>query len=285
MSELFEKHDWATYRREIGIIGNKNEFLIKSLTESFKARGFRVYQVDASVDEISKIPDTVMLYVLIVDVVSDMIPILIYLKDAVFERQICPCLICEKAEIPDVLMYLPQDSIAKMFERPVNAKEIVGELSHLYDISSSKKSQKIILIVDDDPEYLRHMQSLLKHMYRVYMANSGVSALMLLSKHRVDLILLDYQMPVLDGVKTMEALRSEAVTADIPVMFLTGKQDVSSVAQAVQMKPVKYLLKSTPAAMIQQVIADFFMYQESMKLKQDTVKQMSKITIPSDLWS
>lgn len=282
MNDLFNQHDWSAFNKQIAIIGNPNEFLIKSMTESFTTQRFKVHLQKAMVDEISKIPSDVMLYIIVVDIVADIIPVLIYLKDVVFERQICPCLICENNEIPEITKYLPQGNIAKLFTRPVNTKEIVAELNHLYDPSSSQRNKKAILVVDDDPEYLRYIQQILRALYKVYIANSGASALMLLSKHRVDLILLDYQMPVLDGLKTMEALKSEPATAEIPVMFLTGKQDIGSVAQAVQLKPEKYLLKSTSAYNLQQTLAEFFTKQQTVAI----LKQQGQfnINIPDSLW-
>ncbi len=264
LNDLFENHNFTAMTKQIAIIGNPNEFLTKSIQEAFAQKQFMVYPCKIAIDDINKVPPTVKLYLLLIgsSTVAGINPVLIYLKDAVLERKICPCIICEKSEVAETYTYLPRDCIARVYERPVNAKEIVTELTKLYEEPILKRRQKTILIVDDDPEYLKAMQQFMRSTYRVYMANSGASALMFLSKHKADLILLDYQMPVLDGIKTMEALRSEPETARIPVMFLTGKQDVGSVAQAVQMKPVKYILKSTPANTIKEILADYFMNED-----------------------
>ena len=113
-------------------------------------------------------------------------------------------------------------------------------------------------MVDDDPEYLRRTQSVLHNHYKVYIANSGASALMLLSKHKVDLILLDYVMPVLDGPKVLEALKAEPDTADIPVIFLSGKTDVRSITTAMTLGSETYLSKALAATELAANVADFF---------------------------
>lgn len=61
------------------------------------------------------------------------------------------------------------------------------------------------------------------------MATSGVKAISWLAKHKVDLILLDHEMPITSGPKVLEMLRSDDETRNIPVMFLTGRGDKESV--------------------------------------------------------
>ena len=78
------------------------------------------------------------------------------------------------------------------------------------------------------------------------MANSGMNAITFLANNKVDLILLDYEMPVVSGAKVLEMIRSEIATEDIPVMFLTSKSDKDSVMQVLALKPEKYLLKTMP---------------------------------------
>ena len=90
------------------------------------------------------------------------------------------------------------------------------------------------------------------------MANSGMNAIALLSKKKIDLILLDYEMPVLDGPKVLEMLRQEPSTKDIPVMFLTGKDDKESVMNVMALKPERYLLKNQPPETLLQNIEEYF---------------------------
>ncbi|MBQ7677740.1 MAG: response regulator, partial [Lachnospiraceae bacterium] len=111
-----------------------------------------------------------------------------------------------------------------------------------------------------DPTMTRTIKNLLSPKYNVYMAGSGMNAITFLAKNSVDLILLDYEMPVVSGAKVLEMIRSEPATAGIPVMFLTGKSDRQTVMEVLALKPAKYLLKSMhPAEWIKEV-DDFFAF-------------------------
>ena len=65
---------------------------------------------------------------------------------------------------------------------------------------------------------------------------------------QVDLILLDYEMPVVDGPQVLQMLRQESATADIPVVFLTGNGTREAVSRVMALKPEGYILKSTSKA-------------------------------------
>jgi len=103
--------------------------------------------------------------------------------------------------------------------------------------------KKTIMVVDDSPAFLRTMQAMLSSVYRVVFATSGPQALTVIAKGKPDLILLDYEMPVCDGKMTLQMLRSEESTKDIPVIFLTGMADAKHVQELLALLPNDYLLK------------------------------------------
>lgn len=103
--------------------------------------------------------------------------------------------------------------------------------------------KKHILVVDDDPVYLRTMMNWLKQDFSISVVKSGRDALEFLSKELPDAILLDYEMPVMDGAKTLEKIRSKPQYQNIPVIFLTGVTDSSMIKEAVKLKPQGYVLK------------------------------------------
>ena len=72
-----------------------------------------------------------------------------------------------------------------------------------------------------------------------------MQAITFLLKNEVDLILLYYEMPVVDGPQVLQMLRQEPATANIPVVFLTGIGTRESVARVMSLKPEGYILKST----------------------------------------
>ena len=115
-----------------------------------------------------------------------------------------------------------------------------------------------ILIVDDDPNYMGLVREWLKDSYKVSMANSGLQAIKWLGKNKADLILLDYEMPVTTGPQVLEMLRHDEETRDIPVMFLTGKNDKKSVVEVMSLKPQGYFLKTIERAELMKILNEFF---------------------------
>ena len=163
-----------------------------------------------------------------------------------------------KAEIDYLLKDFSSGLITDIFERPFNAVDVSERLKD--EEGNIKRSfyAKKILIVDDDPVLLHSMKSTLERDYRVYTANSGLNALKLLSKIHVDLILLDYEMPTVKGPEVADMIKGNPDYSDIPIMFLTAKNDVKSVMTAKNLGSVDYILKSTPMKQILDKLASFF---------------------------
>jgi len=82
----------------------------------------------------------------------------------------------------------------------------------------------IILIVDDIPENTEFLEIMLSELgYRPRSANTGKEALQMVEEEKPDLILLDIQMPELDGYEVCEQLKDNPETAHIPVILATGQ--------------------------------------------------------------
>lgn len=118
-------------------------------------------------------------------------------------------------------------------------------------------SQKRILVVDDSDVIQHSMKMLLGGDYEVVLANSAASAFKCIARNKPDLILLDYEMPICDGRQALEMIRSDEETADIPVIFLTGRGDKESVKNVMSLKPAGYMLKTMKPDDIKKVIDDF----------------------------
>ena len=103
-----------------------------------------------------------------------------------------------------------------------------------------------VLIVDDDDMMLQMAEYILKAdtPYSILKANSGLQCLRTLqSGEKVDLILLDIQMPGMDGIKVMELIQNHDYWKQIPVIFLTAASDKHTVLKAGQMGAVGYIKK------------------------------------------
>lgn len=110
-------------------------------------------------------------------------------------------------------------------------------------MSMSDQVKKHILVVDDNTMMLKTIKESLRENYEVATAISGKVALKFLENKTVDLILLDYEMPVESGPQILEKLRANDATKDIPVIFLTGVKEESKIRKVLSMKPQGYLLK------------------------------------------
>ena len=102
---------------------------------------------------------------------------------------------------------------------------------------------KRVLVVDDSPVLLRSMKALLEERYKVIIATSGEQALKFVPTKKPDLILLDYEMPGVDGKETYEILKADDATKDIPVIFLTVMADKEHIYAALETRPAGYILK------------------------------------------
>ncbi len=102
---------------------------------------------------------------------------------------------------------------------------------------------KRVLVVDDDQNMLQLLYAFLRDSYQVIMADNGKAALESLRSHKVDLVLLDYLMPGMNGKETLEEIRGDEELKDLPVFFLTGVSDSTKISECLKLDPIGYILK------------------------------------------
>lgn len=101
-----------------------------------------------------------------------------------------------------------------------------------------------ILLVDDNPTNLKLLISMLaEYGYKTRPATSGQRALAMVAKEQPDLILLDINMPEMDGFEVCQRLKSQPQIADIPVIFISASDEVFDKVQAFQLGGVDYVTK------------------------------------------
>jgi len=88
------------------------------------------------------------------------------------------------------------------------------------------------------------------------LADSGVRALHVLKKQKIDLVLLDIDMPLMNGIETFEHMKEFA--AEVPVIFLTASGEVEDVVGALLLGAVNYLMKPFPPQELMKRIAQEF---------------------------
>lgn len=108
-----------------------------------------------------------------------------------------------------------------------------------------KNSDLTILCVDDNKANLEVLSTILREQkYKLALAKSGQDGLDIIEKENIDLILLDIMMPGdLDGYKTCEILKNDKKTSEIPILFVTARNDVNDIAKGLQMGGNDYITK------------------------------------------
>ena len=103
--------------------------------------------------------------------------------------------------------------------------------------------ENIILVVDDDMTSLKLAKSILEKEYRVAAVNSGMMVFKYLTQNTPDLILLDLNMPEMNGFEVMDGLQTNPAYAKIPVIFLTADQDPQSEAACLESGAIDFVAK------------------------------------------
>ncbi len=101
---------------------------------------------------------------------------------------------------------------------------------------------KCILVVDDDAMNLRMAaHTLERNSYEAVLASSGAEGLAKLKEHQVDLVLLDIEMPEMNGIETFRQIQANHL--NVPVIFLTASGDMNDVLDAIKLGAVDYVKK------------------------------------------
>ena len=100
-----------------------------------------------------------------------------------------------------------------------------------------------LLLVDDEPTNLQVLRHVLQADYRLLFATDGARALQVAREQQPQLILLDIMMPGMDGYAVCRALKADAATASIPVIFITALNDSQDETAGFDVGGVDYLTK------------------------------------------
>ena len=114
-----------------------------------------------------------------------------------------------------------------------------------------ENEKKLVIIVDDNPANLRIGKNVLSEKYTVATAPSAAKMFDLLVNNRPAVILLDIDMPEMDGFEAIKILKSKPEIKDIPVIFLTGLSDSQDETKGRSLGAADYITKPfEPAELI-----------------------------------
>ena len=117
-----------------------------------------------------------------------------------------------------------------------------------------KTEKELIMLVDDNPTNLRNGINVLSEKYSVATAPSAVKLFSLLENSKPDLILLDIDMPEMNGYEAIKILKAKNATKDIPVIFLTGKTESEEERAGFSLGAVDFITKPfEPALLLERI--------------------------------
>ena len=149
-------------------------------------------------------------------------------------------------------------SVCRTYPRPVDINHFIRDMKYLSDLLDDFHRRKTLYIVDDDPDYLSVINNWMSADYHVSCFRNGNEILDGLSAAIPDLILIDYEMPDMNGYELMQLIRMEEETQKIPIIFLTGKNDRDLVFKVLKDRPDGYLLKTSQKEALLDAIHRFF---------------------------
>ena len=147
-----------------------------------------------------------------------------------------------------IISYLREEEIrkAKALEKAAKAKKFEEEPDR----------KKHILVVDDDRNVLKLLKNVLEEKYEVTATLNGLLVEKVLASKPIDLIILDYEMPIMNGAEVYRKLKESKDYSEIPVCFLTGVSERSKVEEIMALRPSGYLLKPIDMEMLMAAIAN-----------------------------
>jgi len=137
-----------------------------------------------------------------------------------------------------------------------------------------KGSRSTIVLVDDNLTNLAAGKSIIKTFYQVIPATSAKAMFEVIEEIMPDLILLDIEMPEMDGYETIKRLKSDERWRNIPVIFLTAKDDPDSEVQGFDLGAVDYITKPFSAPMLLKRIEKELMFDRH---KKDLLKTQTEL--------
>lgn len=246
-------------RNCVMIMADRESFVVKALIKKVRDAGYEAGYVSTDINELNRKWDKNGLLVYYMDtndrLSNDMER---FVTDKLTDSESQFIIIGDPGDSRLLTEHMPKELILKTFKRPLDNEAFLKTVEDVFKGVTNENRKKSILIIDDDPTYMGLVRDWLKDSYKVSMAVSGIQGIKWLGSNKADLVLLDFEMPVTNGPKVMEMLRSDVDTRNIPVIFLTGKSDKASVMEVVALKAEGYLLKTIGKDELLKQLGEFF---------------------------
>jgi len=128
----------------------------------------------------------------------------------------------------------------------------------------SENKKPVVLAVDDTPENLDIVKAILTPEYKVKVATSGALALKIVNSQPPNIILLDVMMPEMDGYEVCRRLKSDPITAEIPIIFLTTQDQTADEAEGFSLGAADYIHKPVNPQILKARVATHVALKQSI---------------------
>jgi len=142
--------------------------------------------------------------------------------------------------------------------------------------------QPLILAVDDEASNLQLLRQILQDRYRLLFAKDGARALELANQEKPDLILLDVMMPGMTGYQTCRALKADAATAGIPVIFVTALSDAGDEVDGFDAGAVDYITKPVSPPIVRARVRNHLSLVRAEELKQSRLEIVQRLGLAAE---
>lgn len=150
-------------------------------------------------------------------------------------------------------------------EEEFNDEESEDEENEAYTMLSNSKSEKTILVVDDDVELCEFIAAQMNIYYNVLTAHSGNSAWQTILKQRPDVIVTDIKMPDGNGIELCKRIKGNPETEYIPVIMLTSENDENAQMKSLELHVEYFLSKPFNLLMLRAAIGQVLNVREMMQ--------------------
>jgi len=244
------------------LIKGEPSFVMRSLKDKLEQTAVSTDRVEFDMKSLEAISDMPKFFISDAETLLENKEARVFLYDRCLENNRKLILIGDNSSLMNLYDVTATNVIIESFVRPVNYEDIIERTKKHISVFNAKSVKKNILVVDDSPTYLRLISEWLERDYNVNVCPSATAAFHKIDTSRPDLILLDYEMPICNGAQFLEMLHSERHTKDIPVIFLTSRDDAETVKSLIALKPQGYLLKNQTKEQTLLAIAEFFVREK-----------------------
>jgi two-component system NtrC family sensor kinase len=159
--------------------------------------------------------------------------------------------------------FVTKDDGIEMLE--IRIRRILSFLKRL-DVESSQRDQRQILLIDDSKTFLATTRHFLEqHQFAILTADSGQKGLATLENNPVDLIVVDWMMPEMNGLEFIRHVRENNVYREIPIIMLSGKGAIEDVVAAIEYGADDFINKDMDLKLLEKKIGVLLRIQEQYR--------------------